>query len=173
MADIKKQELVEELSKNVADAKAVIFTHYHGLSATQLTELRQNLKEVGALAVIAKNTLLKRALGEEINTKLTDLTGPTLTIFSLTDAIAGIKTVFDFSKKNELPEIRAGIIDGQVVSGDQLKILSTLPSKEELLTKIVISMKSPITGFVGVLTGTKRNFVSVLSEIATKKEVAQ
>ena len=102
-----------------------------------------------------------------------DLKGPTIAIFSYEDALAGIKSLFSFIDQNELPKVKSGLIDGAYTQAIQLETLSKLPSKEELLTRLVIQMKVPVTGFVGVLGGVNRKLVYALSAVASKKEVEQ
>ena len=167
-----KVEKVNELKAKVAKAKSMVFAEYHGLDANKVNELRAAIKESGAEMSVGKNTLLKIALEEEKlgSEELTDtLKGPVATVFSYEDAIAPLKAISDFSKQFELPTIKAGIVDGKFVDAAKIKILSELPSRDELIAKIVGSLKSPLSGIANVLSGTKRNFVYALSAVADKK----
>ena len=110
---------------------------------------------------------MKIALGKEDY----ELKGPTLSVFLYEDAIEGIKVLFDFSKENEeTPVIVKGIVDGEDVDATKLKILSELPSKDQLRAQVVGGMKSPLNGLVNTLGGVQRNFVYALAEIAKSKE---
>lgn len=159
--------VVAKLKEKMEGAKSIVFTEYHGLSATQISDLRMKLKAQGAETSVAKNKLLNIALdNDEV-----DLKGPTMTVFSYEDAVSVIKTLFDFSKENEkLPAIKAGIVEGRVINADELEVLSNLPSREQLLAQVVGGMKAPLSGFAGVLGGVQRSFVYALSAIAEQKE---
>lgn len=171
MPNNKNKELVAELTKKVADAKSIVFAEYHGLDANQISDLRKQLKESGSEMSVAKNTLVKIALKENnYNGDLEkELEGPVATFFGNEDAIAPIKILSDFAKKFELPKIKVGLVEGRVASASEIEVLSNLPSREELLARVVGGLKSPLSGFVNVLGGTKRNLVYVLSAIADKK----
>lgn len=165
------KKLVTELSQKVADAKSIVFAEYHGLDANQISDLRKQLRESGSEMTVAKNTLVKLALKEnghngEIEK---ELEGPVATFFGNEDAIAPIKILSDFAKNFELPKIKIGLVDGKVTNASELEILSNLPSREELLARVVGGLKSPITKIVNVLGGSQRGLVTVLSAIADKK----
>jgi large subunit ribosomal protein L10 len=167
-----KIEKVNKLRDKIADAKSIIFAEYHGLNANQVNELRSQVKEAGAEMSVAKNTLMKIALDKEkVGSKEVHekLKGPVATFFTHEDAIAPLKALVEFAKKFELPTIKIGIIDGEVASAEKLEILSKLPSKEELLARIIGSLKSSITGFVNVLGGSQKKLVYALSAVADKK----
>lgn len=160
-------ELVNELKEKIDNAKSVVFTEYHGLTAAQISELRSKLRDLGAEATVAKNTLLTLA----VDSKDVDLTGPTMTVFSYEDPVSSLKVLFEFNEEHEeLPVIKAGIFEGEYLEYSALETLSKLPSREELLGQVVGGLKSPINGFVGVLGGVQRNFVYALAEIAKTKE---
>lgn len=165
------KKLVAELSQKVADAKSIVFAEYHGLDANQISDLRKQLRESGSEMTVAKNTLVKLALKENgHNGELEkELEGPVATFFGNEDAIAPIKILSDFAKNFELPKIKIGLVDGKVTNASELEVLSNLPSREELLARIVGGLKSPITGIVNVLGGSQRNLVTVLSAVADKK----
>lgn len=175
MPNNKNKELVESLKQKVKDSKSVVFTEYHGLDANKINELRQMVRDNGGEVSVAKNTLVKIALNEnKLDDKNleTDLKGPTAVFFAYNDAVSLIKSLFDFAKKNEdLPAIKAGFFEGMYADVTKLKILSELPSKEQLLGQFVGTLKSPLAGIVNVLGGPQRKFVSVLSNIAKEKEV--
>jgi len=177
MPNLKNIQTVQNLKEKISKAKSVIFTEYHGLSANQINELRSKIRESGAEVKVAKNSLIKIALEEE-KVKETvfegSLNGPTAVIFSYEDVLAPIKIIADFAKKIELPKIKAGIIEGIFTSAEKIEELSRLPSKDELLAKTVIGLKSPITGFVNIMGGVQRKLIYTLSAIAgeRKKEVS-
>lgn len=173
MPNNKNVETVSKLREKLTGAKSVVFAEYHGLSANQVNELRNKIKESGGEMSVAKNSLVKIALKEEkLGSAEVDasLEGPVATFISYEDAIAPIKVLAEFSKKINLPKMKAGIVDGVFTSFEKLQILSQLPSREQLLARVVGGMKAPLSGFVNVVGGTRRNLVYVLSAIADKKK---
>ena len=160
-------ELVAKLKEKLSDAKSVVFTEYHGLTAAQIAELRGKLRDQGAEASVAKNKLMSIALEREG----LDLKGPTMTIISYEDAIGPIKTLFEFAGEHEeLPVIKAGIVEGKMATTAELETLSKLPGREQLIAQVVGGLKSPLSGIVGVLGGVQRNFVYAIAEIARSKD---
>jgi large subunit ribosomal protein L10 len=164
-----KQDAVAQLSSDMKSASSVVFANYHGLSVAQMEELRAKCREIGVGYTVSKKTLVKRALadmGVDINTKEFDggvavVTGP--------DEVAASKVVASFAKDNEVVKMFGGMLEGKVISLEKVEALSRLPSKQELLAKLVCSMKSPISGFANVLAGNLRGLVGVLSAIKESK----
>ena len=116
---------------------------------------------------------MKLALNEEgVDTSSfnAELTGPNAAIFSYGDPVAYFKTIFDFAEKIDLPKVKFAIIEGNFTSATDVKVVSELPSREQLLAQVVGALKSPLSGLVNVLGGTQRKFVTVLSRISEKKE---
>jgi len=172
MPNEKKLEKVAELKEKISQAKSVVFAEYHGLNANQVNDLRAKVREAGGEMSVAKNTLVKIALQENnASSKEIEegLEGPVATFFGFEDPIAPIKALAEFAKKIELPKMKVGLVDGVVATAEKLAILSQLPSKEELLARVVGGMKSPLSGFVNVIGGTRKNLVYVLSAVAGKK----
>ncbi len=167
------KEVVADLRNKISKSKSIIFTYYHGLTANNINDLRSKLEATGAEASVAKNTLLKLALKEE--KQLTDeiekgLKGPTATIFSYDDPVASIKALVEFAKKLELPKIKFALVEGRFMDDKEVGVLSTLPSKDVLISQIIRSMKSPLSSLINVMSGNKRKLIHALSAIARKKE---
>jgi large subunit ribosomal protein L10 len=174
MANQIKTDKVNILREKIAKAKSMVFAEYHGLDANKVNELRAAITETGAEMTVAKNTLLKVALGEEKagSKELTEhLQGPVATIFAYEDPIAPIKAIAEFAEEHEFPTLKAGMIDGEYTDAAKLNILSKLPSRDELIAKVVGSLKAPLSGIATVLGGTQRNFVYALSAIAARGAV--
>lgn len=173
MPNDKNKTLVADLREKVAKAKAITFTEYTGLKATDLNDLRSKMRDIDAEVSVSKNTLMKLALREE-NVKVEeaekDLEGPTAVIFAYGDPVAPIKTLFDFIKKFELPKIKSAIFDGRYSTAAQVETISKLPSKEQLVAQVVGGMKSPLNGIVGALNGVQRKFVYAMAAVADKKK---
>ena len=167
----KNIKIVEEIKENLEKAKSVIFVDYLGLSAEEVNEFRQKMKENDASVVVAKNTLIKKASeGKEgVKNLEKDLEGPTMAIFSFSDPISPIKTIFEFAKKYELPKAKSALIEGVYKNALEVEELKDIPSKEELLGRFVGSLGSPVSKFVFALGGIQNKFVYAVNAIAQKK----
>ncbi|OFW63202.1 MAG: 50S ribosomal protein L10 [Actinobacteria bacterium RBG_19FT_COMBO_36_27] len=172
MAKDKNIQTVESLREKVKKAKSITIMDYLGLEVNNINDLRAKITEKNADTVVAKNTLLKIALKEEgISSKEADaqLKGPTAAVFAYDDPISPLKVIFEFAKNFELPKVKFSFLDKTFTDASQVKILSELPSKDQLLAQIVGGLKSPLSGIVNVLGGTQSKFVTVLSRISEKK----
>ncbi len=146
----KKQEIIDEIADKTKNASSVVLFEYQGLTAQDTNNLRRLLKENGSEFKIYKNTLVKRAF-DTLKIDLTDeLKGPKAMAFS-DDAVAPIKVLYDFAKKNNALVVKTGIVDGEITEEAKLRELSTIPSREGLLTMLA-----------GGLIGTVRNLAICL-----------
>lgn len=131
----KKQEIINEISDKTQNSSSVVFFDYQGLTAMETNELRRLLKETESELKIYKNTLVKRAFAS-LNIDLgIDLEGPKAMAFG-TDAVAPIKVLSDYAKKHPALELKIGIVDGELADEAKLKELSTIPSRDGLLTML-------------------------------------
>lgn len=154
----KKTAIVDEIKNNVETSAANVFFEYHGLTVTELTQLRRELRENDADLKVYKNTLVRRALNElDINLD-EELVGPKALAFGK-DVVTPVKVLSDFAKKYPALEIKVGIIEGEVADTQVLKELASLPSREGLLTM-----------FAGGLIGTVRNLAIGLDLYSQQKE---
>jgi len=161
-----KKKSLQELTKNIDKQKSMVFVAYEGLKATDMFKLRRILKEAGCKIMVAKKTLLDIALKrEKVDFKTKDLTGQIALIFSFEDEISAPKLSYKFSKENENLKILGGYFEEKVVDSEKVISLAQIPSKQELLAKVVGSIFSPVSGFVNVLQGNIRNLVYALSAI--------
>lgn len=173
MSAAKKQReaKVAEISEKFSRAQSAILVDYRGLNVAAMTELRRNLRNAGVELKVYKNTLTRIALHGQDQTGLDSaLEGPTAIAFGYDDAIAPAKLLVEFAKEHKDLELKAGLVDGKVVNVDEIKALASLPSREELLAKLVGSLVSPLRGLVNVLSGPQRNLVYVLEAIRKQKE---
>lgn len=173
MSAAKKQReaKVAEISEKFSKAQAAILVDYRGLNVAAMTELRRNLRNAGVELKVYKNTLTRIALHGQEQTGLDPaLEGPTAIAFGYEDAVAPAKLLVEFAKEHKDFELKAGLVDGKIVNVDEIKALASLPSREELLAKLVGSMASPLRGLVNVLSGPPRNLVYVLEAIRKQKE---
>lgn len=173
-----KQAVVAQLKEQLESAKGVVLTSYKGLTVAQDTELRRELREAGVSYHVVKNTMLRIAAKEAgIEGIEEHLEGTTAFAFSTEDAVAPAKVICGFIKKNKLEDaevltVKVGMVEGKVIGVDEVKALATLPSREELIAKLLGSMNVPISNTVNVLQGVIRNAVYVLDAIRSQKESA-
>ena len=173
MHDIRPEKAgkVAELKDLLSSSKGAVLVDYCGLTVAEDTELRSKMREAGVKYMVAKNTFIRIAAKEAgIEGLDAYLEHNTAVAFSAEDPVAPAKILNDFSKDHKALEIKAGILDGKVIALDEVKALAELPSREELLAKLVGSMQAPISGLVNVLQGTIRNFVYTLESVRQKKE---
>ena len=155
-----KQPIVEEMKNNFADAQAAVLVDYRGLTVEQDTRLRKQLRENGVIYKVYKNTMVNLAVqGTEFEELTKDLEGPTAVAFSKTDATAPARILCKFAKEAPALEVKSGIIDGTYYDKAGVETLSNIPSREELLSKLLGSIQSPIA-----------NFARVIKQIAESKE---
>ncbi|MBD8027242.1 50S ribosomal protein L10 [Ureibacillus sp. Re31] len=155
-----KKVQVQEIAEKFQAASSVVVVDYRGLTVAQVTELRKQLRESGVEFKVYKNTLTRRAAEiagvDGINEFLT---GPNAVAFSNEDVVAPAKIINEFAKKNEALEIKAGIIEGNVSSADDVKALAELPSREGLLSMLLSVLQAPV-----------RNFALATKAVAEQKE---
>lgn len=172
MADESKELQVKELHDKFSRARAGIFADYKGLSVQEITELRGMLRDAGVELKVVKNTLAAiAAKGTSFESASKYFTGPTSLAISYKDPVAPAKIIVSYAKKDEKLNIKAGVVEGNLIDLEGIKRLSELPPKEVLLAKALASMKSPASNLVGVLQGVIRKFVYTLKAIEAKKSV--
>ena len=174
MPTAKKEATIEELREKIASAKNLFFTNYQGLTVSEISKLRNELRKDGSTYGVVKNTLFKRAAGEELASQLDAiLAGPTGVVFAGEDPVAPAKAIKTFSDQTKPVDVKAAYIDGKLVDKAQVLALAALPPKIELLARLVGSLKSPLTGLVMVLSGNQSGLVRVLNAIREKKTADQ
>lgn len=162
----KKQEIVKELAEKLGRQKAVVFADFTGLKVKDLADLKSKLRKQDAEFKVAKKTLMKVAFKEKgIAVDPESLAGEIALVMGYTDETAPAKMVYEFSKTNQNIKILGGLLENKLLAADQVLNLAKLPSKPELLAKLVGSISSPSRNFVGVLQGNIRGLVTVLSKI--------
>ncbi len=129
-----KEEEVKKLAEKLKDAKLVLLTDYRGITVDSVTSLRSTLRNVNSEYKVIKNNIVKRALNTNGETSLDSLLeGPTAVIIGKEDYVEPLKAIYKFTKENEFYKIKGGIVEGKVMSVDELITLAKLPSKQELL----------------------------------------
>ncbi len=167
-----KKTVVAEVSAEVADAQSIIVAEYRGLGVVDLTALRANARKSGVYLRVVKNTLVRRAIaGTPFEGLSAKLTGPLIYGISK-DPVAAAKLLNDFAKGNDKLTIKIGAMPNYVMDAVGVKALATMPSREELLSKLLGTMQAPITQFVRTLNEIPTKFVRGLAAVRDAKETA-
>lgn len=162
---------VEKMRENFTKAQIAILTDYKGLKVSQMTELRKKLRSEGSEMHVLKNRLAKLAVKDTpIEILISHFTGTTALTISNKDPVAPAKILVAFEKDNELLKFKAAALNGKALSREQVIALAKLPSREELIAKLLGSMMAPARNFVTVLAQIPRQVVNVLAAIRDKKE---
>ena len=147
-----KKPVIEEISAAIKDAQSVVLVDYRGLTVEQDTELRKQLREAGINYKVYKNTMMNFAFkGTDCEGLLPYLEGPSALAISTEDATAPARVLCKFAKTADKLEVKAGIVEGAVYDADGIINISKIPSKEELISRLLGSMQSPITNFARVM----------------------
>lgn len=155
-----KQPIIEEISANIKEARSVVLVDHRGLTVEQDTELRRELRANGITYKVYKNTMMNFAFkGTEFEVLAPYLEGPSAIAISDSDATAPARVIAKFAKTAEKLEIKAGVVEGTLYDADGIKMISTIPSRDELISKLLGSLQSPIT-----------NFARVMNQVAQKSE---
>lgn len=166
-----KEQLVADLTAQVKDSDALFLTNYKGLTYPEISAVRAEIKESGSDFKVVKNTLLKIALNNnEIDSMDSYLVEPTACAIVSGDVAAVAKTIKKYAKDFEKFEIKAGYLDGNLLTANDVNVLADLPSREELLAKMLSSMNAPVSNFVSLLANIPRSLVNVLTAVKDKKE---
>jgi large subunit ribosomal protein L10 len=169
----RKEEIVSSLTEEFGGVNQMIIADPTGLTVAEMADLRNKLRPSGAEFRVAKNTLARiaaRAAGREGLVAL--LVGPTAITLVPGDPAAAAKTLSDFGRTSRKLALRGAYLDGEAIGPESVKQLATLPSREQLLTSLVGSMMSPVSGFANVLAQLPRSLVVALDQVRIQKEAA-
>jgi len=170
MPTAEKAAKVSELTQKMAGSKAIYLADFTGLDVASVTDLRSQLRQASVEYEVVKNRLAKRAAQEAGIAGLDPFfVGPTAIAFAGADPVEPAKILQKFIDAGGKITIKSGLVDGQVISADQFKALATLPSREQLLAKVVGAVQGPLYGLSGVLSGLLRNLVGVVAAIEKKQ----
>ncbi len=168
-----KEQAIQEFKDRLQQSKVAIATRFIGINALQSTVLRKKLRDENVLLKVYKNTLVKRALDElGLSGAVKYLEGPTAWAFCA-DPVAPAKVLKEYNKEVEKVSMAGGVLEGVVISKEQLDALASLPSREALLGQLVGVISMPLRNFVSVINAPNRDFVNVLDQIRKKKEETQ
>ncbi|MBD5473359.1 MAG: 50S ribosomal protein L10 [Lachnospiraceae bacterium] len=147
-----KQPIVEEISANIKDAQSVVLVDYRGLTVEQDTNLRRQLREAGITYKVYKNTMMNFAFkGTDCESLTQYLEGPSAIAISTTDATAPARVICKFAKEAPKLEVKGGIVEGISYDAQGIIEIAKIPSREELLSKLLGSIQSPIANFARVM----------------------
>ncbi len=168
-----KKKVVEDLNERLSRSCIVIVTDYKGLDVPTINDLRRRLRQENIEYQVAKNTLLTRAAAEtDVDLIKDHFKGPSAVALSYEDPVTPAKILTDFAKDHEALEIKVGVMNGQLLEVSQIKALSALPSREELLAKFLATLNAVPASFVRTLNEIPKKFLLVLSAIKDQKEAA-
>ena len=167
-----KKAVVAEVSAQIAVAQTIVVAEYRGLEVGEVTALRANARQAGVYLRVLKNTLARRAVaGTPFEGLSNKLVGPLIYGISA-DPVAAAKVLNEFAKGNDKLVVKAGAMPNHVMDVNGVKALATLPSREELLAKLLGTMQAPIAQFVRTLNEVPGKFVRTLAAVRDAKETA-
>ena len=165
-----KKQVVEEIKEKIQNSKSVVFVKSSGLTVAEDTELRKEFRSKQVEYKVLKNTLIRRAFNDlGVTVFDEDLNGPTSVAFG-SDETSAAKIIVDAVKKYDTKvSVKCAYVEGNKVDVNGVKALASMPSKEELVAKMLGSLQAPISNFVGVLSAIPRGLVIALNAIAEQK----
>ncbi len=168
-----KKPIVEEISAAVKDAQSVVLVDYRGLTVEQDTQLRKQLREAGITYKVYKNTMMNFAFkGTDYESLLPYLEGPSAVAISTEDATAPARVLCKFAKTADALEVKGGVVEGIAYDAKGIIEISKIPSREELLSKLLGSIQSPIANFARVMNQLAEKGGASECEAPAKEEVA-
>lgn len=171
MARPEKVKKVDELAEVFNNARSVVLNDFTGLNVEKISELRRLCREGGVEFRVVKNTLARRSIKGTTAEELEEyFDGPTALAISRESENLSAKILVKFAEEHEAPKLKAGIVEGKVIDAKTVLTLATLPSKEELMSKLLGGIKSPGNRLVSVLQGSLRNLLYALNAIKEKKQ---
>lgn len=167
-----KEEIVKKLVDKFNAAEAVVFMDYAGMTVADFRQLRKELRQTRGSVLIAKNTLVKRALdlSERQGLKLDQFTGSMALAFAGEDVVAPARLIYKLAKEQKKNRIMKGILGDKLIEKTAVVSLAQLPTKTEVLGRLVGTIQAPISGFVNVLVGNLRGFIQILSARRNQKQ---
>jgi large subunit ribosomal protein L10 len=165
-----KAAVISEFSEGIGQATNAFLIDFKGITVPQVTELRRQVRESGSSYVVIKNTLALIAVKDSPLTQIKDkFTGMTAIAYNTTDAVVLAKALTKFAKDVPAVQFKGALLDGQIVPATEIQNIANLPSREELVSKLLYLMQHPIRGLVTVLSANIRNLAVVLDQVARQK----
>jgi len=168
-----KTQAISEFTEGIGQATNAFLIDFKGITVPQVTELRKQVRETGSDYVVVKNTLALIAVKDSPLVALKEqFSGMTAVAYNRTDAVALAKALTKFAKDVPTVQFKGALLNGQIVPAAEIQNIASLPSREELVAKLLFLMQSPIRGLVTVLQANIRNLAVVIDQIAKQKETA-
>jgi large subunit ribosomal protein L10 len=168
-----KAQAISEFTEGIGSATNAFVLDFKGITVPQVTELRKQVRESGSEYVVIKNTLALIAVKDTPLTKLSGyFTGMTAVAYNTTDAVALAKVLTKFAKDVPAVQFKGAMLGGQVVAATEVQNIANLPSREELVSKLLFLLQSPIRGLATVLAANIRNLAVVIDQVRQQKETA-
>jgi large subunit ribosomal protein L10 len=165
-----KQEIVERYEGGLAQAPHAFLITFQGIKVNDVTELRARVRAAGGSYEVVKNTLALRAIdGKPLAALSTTFAGPVAVVYTEGDAVAVAKALTEFAKTVPAIVFRGGIVDGKPIAANEVEQIAKLPSREELIAKLLYLLQSPMSRLVRTLAAIPREFVVVLDQIGKQK----
>lgn len=169
-----KVQAISEFTEGIGKATNAFLIEFKGITVPQVTELRKQVRESGSQYVVVKNTLAIIAVKDSPLVELREkFTGPTAVAYNRTDAVALAKALTRFAKDVPAVTFKGAMLNGQIVPATQIQNIASLPSREELISKLLYVLQSPIRGLATVLAANIRNLAVVIDQIAKQKTEGQ
>jgi large subunit ribosomal protein L10 len=167
----KKSEQVEKLSEDLKNVSSLVVTTYNKMTVAQDYELRKTLRTTGAKYQVVKNTLVERAAkGTKVEGVLKDLAGVTSIAYTQGDPVALAKALSKYAKDNPEFTFKAGVVEGRAISIKEIETLATMPSKEEIMAKLLFLINAPAQRLVTVMNAVGRDIAVVINQGVEKNK---
>jgi len=168
-----KAQAISDFTEGIGQATNAFLIEFKGITVPQVTELRRQVRETGSTYVVVKNTLALIAVKDSPLTKLKEaFSGPTAVAYNTTDAVALAKALTKFAKDVPAVHFKGALLNGQIVPTTEIQNIANLPTRQELVSKLLFVLQSPMRGLATVLQANIRNLAVVLNQIAKQKETA-
>ena len=167
----KKEQIFKTLEEKFNQSKSAVFYDFTGLSVPDTQILRKSLKEAGSDSMVVKKKILKKFLdqsGKE-GWELSSHQGSLAILFNMEDEVSGVKVLYDFAKNNELIKPNGGILENKIIGKAKVDVLSTVPSREELIIKFMQCLNGPTYGVAACMNNVTSSLVRVISAVSEKQ----
>lgn len=169
-----KTDMVERLSEQLSKSSTIYLTDFTGIAVKPMTELRRKMRVAGVQCTVVKNTLALRAMEAASVKGVEDvMSGPTAFVFAGEDPVTAAKILADFQKEHEQLQIKAGLVEGQPVTADEVKRLASLPSREQLLSQALGLMQASLQGFAGAIDGLLYQMVGAIDALRAQRAAGE
>lgn len=168
-----KETSVAGLAESLGSTPHAFLLNFQGMKVVDVTDLREKVRKTGSSYVVVKNTLARRAIaGTPLAALAKEFTGPTAVAWNANDPVALAKVLAEAAKANPNLKFKSAVVDGQPIAATEVAAVASLPSREELVAKLLFVLQTPMRNLVTVLSAPQRGLVSTLSQVSKKKEEA-